>query len=102
MTRTLRVVGDDRSFTITGVERGEWEGMDDACPACGGREFDHVATAGGHYGVRDGTAVLRSDFWDADRAVRTRCRDCGTVLHKHPAFDLLFGPDADGGAGFDP
>ena len=95
MTRRLQVVGDDRSFTITGVDSDEWEGMRDPCPTCGSRGFEHVSARGGYYGVRDGIVVLRSDVWDADRAIRTRCRACGTVLHKHPAFDLLFdhGPD---------
>jgi hypothetical protein len=95
MERSLRVVADGQSFVITGVDRNEWEELTDACPACGGREFDHLSTSGGHYGVQNGTAVLRSDLWDADRSLFTRCRECGEILHKHPAFDLLFGPDAD-------
>ena len=98
MKRTLRVVSEDRSFTIAGVETDEWEGMSDPCPTCGGRGFEHVSAGGGYYGVRDGTVVLRSDCWDADRALRTRCRVCGTMLHKHPAFDLLFDLDAMEGA----
>jgi len=98
MERALRVDDGDRSFTISGVDRDDWDGLADPCPACGGREFDHVATAGGRYGVRDGAVVSRSDFWDAERALWTRCRGCERILYKHPAADLLFDPGEDGGA----
>lgn len=99
MERNLRVVADSQSFVITGVVREGWDGLTDACPACGGREFEHVSTAGGRYGMRDGIAVLRSELWDADRPLFTRCRECGETLYKHPAFELLFGPDSGGVAG---
>lgn len=95
MERSIRVVVDGQSFVITGLDRDEWDGLNDACPDCGGREFEHLSTAGGRYGVQEGTVVLRSELWDADRPLFTRCRECGEVLYKHPAFDLVFGPDAD-------
>lgn len=96
MERTLRVVDGDRSFAITGIERDDWDSLRDPCPDCGAREFEHVSTSGGRYGVREESVVLRSDLWDAERSLFARCRACGTVLYKHPAFALRFGPDADG------
>ena len=99
MERRLRVVADGLSVVITGIAREGWDGLTDACPACGGREFEHVSTAGGRYELQNGTAVLRSELWDADRSLFARCRECGEILYKHPAFELVFGPDADRVAG---
>jgi len=64
--------------------------MNDPCPECGGLEFNHFSVSGGHYGARDSAVVMRSDFWDADQSLFTRCRECREILYKHPAFDLLF------------
>jgi len=36
---------------------------------------------------------MRSDFWDAEQSLFTRCRECREILYKHPAFDLLFPSD---------
>ncbi|MFA1610765.1 hypothetical protein [Halobellus rubicundus] len=101
MERRLRVVAGGRSVTITGVERGEWDRLSDPCPDCGGREFAHVGTAGARYGVRNGGVVRRADIWDAERPLFTRCRACGAVLYKHPAFVLRFDPRADGVVGLE-
>lgn len=99
MEWTLRVDDGDRSFAITGLARDDWDGLDDPCPACGAREFDHLSTTGGHYGVRDEAVVSKSDFWDAERALLTRCRGCERTLYRHPAAELLFGPERGGPAG---
>ena len=80
--------GDEHELTC--VERDDWSSLSDPCPECGGQEFNHISTSGGHYGSRDGPVVLRSDFWGAEKPLFTRCRDCRAVLYKHPAFDLLF------------
>ncbi|GAA0291096.1 hypothetical protein GCM10009066_02010 [Halarchaeum salinum] len=80
--------GDEHEITC--VERDDWSSLSDPCPECGGQEFNHISTSGGHYSSRDEAVVLRSDFWDAEKAQFTRCRDCRAVLYKHSAFDLLF------------
>ena len=94
MRYSVRVIDEEgNEQTISGVRREDWEDLTDPCPECGGREFDHLSTSGGHYGAHDSTVVLRADFWDADHPLLTRCRDCRETLYKHPAFDLLFEPD---------
>jgi len=91
MDISMQVIGDDGTeHELSGVKRDDWGGMDDPCPECGGEEFNHISTSGGHYGPRETAVVMRSDFWDAEQPLFTRCRDCRTVLYKHPAFDLLF------------
>lgn len=86
--RILDANGNERE--LSGVKRDDWEGMNDSCPECGGREFNHVLTSGGHYGLRDGAVVMRSDFWDIDQSLFTQCRDCREILYKHPAYELIF------------
>ena len=51
------------------------------------------SVSGGHYGSRDSTVVMRSDFWDAEQSLFTRCREYREILYKHPAFELLFPSD---------
>ncbi|MFD1600463.1 hypothetical protein [Halobellus rarus] len=96
MELSIRVIDENgNEQTISGVKRENWENMTDSCPECGGREFNHFSTSGGHYGTNDSAVVLRSDFWDAERPLFTRCRDCREILYKHPAFDLLVNSDED-------
>jgi len=91
MEISMRVVDEDeKEQIISGVSREDWESITDPCPECGGYEFNHVTTSGGHYGSSDSAVILRSDFWDVDRSLFTRCRNCREILYKHPAFDLLF------------
>lgn len=91
MKLSMRVIDEDgNEQTISAVKREDWENMTDPCPECGGCEFNHFSTSGEHYGSRDSAVVMRSDFWDAERSLFTRCRDCREILYKHPAFDLLF------------
>ncbi|MFB6252683.1 MAG: hypothetical protein ABEI27_13550 [Halobellus sp.] len=90
MKRTVRVETADGEFTITAVRREDWSDMREPSPACGGREFDHVSTTGGHYGQRSTVVVLRAHTCDAEQAFLTRCRGCGVVLDRHAAVDLLF------------
>ncbi|WP_049985388.1 hypothetical protein [Halobellus rufus] len=95
MERSFRVRTDGRSFTITAVDRDDWTDMRDPCPECASRAFDHVSTSGGRYELRAGAVVRRTDRWNADRSLHTSCRNCGAVLDKHPAYDLLFDRDGD-------
>lgn len=89
--RVIRQNGTEHR--IVGINRNDWQGLDDPCPNCGHHEFDHFTVSGGHYGPR-GTAIIeRTDFWDSKRRLFTRCRKCGEILYKHPAFDLLFDYD---------
>ncbi|WP_139231265.1 hypothetical protein [Halostagnicola kamekurae] len=101
MSRSLRVIDEDGiEQEINGIKRDDWKNLNDPCPNCGGCEFNHLSTSGGHYGKRDTAIVMRSDFWNVDQPLFTRCRDCREILYKHPAFDLLFEAD-DGNLGFD-
>ncbi|SDY20076.1 hypothetical protein [Halobellus clavatus] len=95
MERTFRVETGDGSFPITAIRRADWRDLREPCPVCGGGDFDHVSTSGGHYGQRGTAVVLRADRWAAERSLLTRCRACGTVLDKHAAIDLLFEFDRD-------
>lgn len=63
--------------------------MGDPCPECWGMEFDHVRYEGGHYGQHQGTVVERADYWDQQGSLYTACKDCGEVLYKSPAYDVL-------------
>ena len=101
MARRLRVLDEAGGESIIeGVERGDWEGLADPCPVCGARSFRHVEARGGRYEHSGGQTRLRSDYWDAKRVLSTACLNCGTVLSKHPAVDLLFerSPTSDAGA----
>lgn len=94
MRLSIRVIDqEENEQTISGVKRDDWESMNDPCPECGGLEFNHFSVSGGHYGSRDSAVVMRSDFWDAEQSLFTRCRECREILYKHPVFDLLFPSD---------
>lgn len=93
MQTTFTLVGSDIREQISGIKRDDWHDMSDPCPECGGREFNHLSTTGGHYGSQDTAIVMRSDFWGVEQRLFTCCRDCHEILHKHPAFDLLFNLD---------
>lgn len=95
MEETIRVIRDDTAQEIVGVKRDDWNGLADPCPECGHTEFNHFKSAGGHYGPYQGAVVERTDFWDANRSLYTRCRECGEILYKHPAFDLLYPVDGE-------
>jgi len=82
--------GDGNEQTIFGVKREDWDDMNDPCPECGGIKFNHFSVSGGHYGTCGSAVVMRSDFWDADQSLFTRCHECCEILYKHPAFDLIF------------
>lgn len=83
------VLSDGETLQIESVRRDDWHGLSDPCPECGGTEFDHMLFEGGHYGSRGGAVTLRADYWAQKGSLSTTCKDCGTVLYKHPAFDLL-------------
>jgi len=91
--------GDEHELTC--VDRDDWDSLSDPCPECGGQGFTHISTSGGRYGPQDETVVMRSDFWDVERPLFTRCRDCREVVYRHPAFDLLFEIDLDDGVAAD-
>lgn len=82
-------LSDGGSFEIEAVRRNDWEGLSDACPECNSTEFDHIRFEGGRYGHRDDVPILRADYWDQKGSLYTACKECDTVLYKHPAFDLL-------------
>lgn len=67
----------------------DWDDMNDPCPVCGGRDFDHVQYRGGHYGRYRETIVERTDYWYQQGGLYTSCKNCGEVLFKNPAFDIL-------------
>ena len=94
--------GDERTAEL--VTRDDWETMNDPCPECGEQEFVHYQTGGGRFGEFGGVIIERSDYGHATRALLTRCRECGAVLFKHPAFDLLFETEdtGDGAAAITP
>lgn len=92
----IRVIHDSGvEHRIEGIARDDWHGLGDPCPECGHREFDHFQTSGGHYGPYQSTVIERTDFWDANQPLFTRCRGCKEILYKHPAFDLLYPIDGD-------
>lgn len=87
----VRIILDDGTeHSIVGISREDWSGLGDPCPECGHREFNHFTSAGGLYGPYQGAVVERSDFWDANRPLFTRCRSCREILYQHPAFELLY------------
>lgn len=83
------MLSDGGSFQIEAVRRDDWEGLGDTCPECSATEFDHVRFEGGRYGSTDDAVVLRTDYWNQKGGLFTACKECDTVLYKHPAFDLL-------------
>lgn len=96
MEVTIRVIRDDETeHRIGGVKRDDWHGLGDPCPECGHDGFDHFESNGGHYGPHQGAVVERTDYWDANRRLFSRCRGCGEVLYKHPAFELLYPLDGE-------
>ncbi len=80
---------DGEPIRVESVRRDDWGGMSDPCPECDGTEFDHVQYEGGHYGHENDSVVMRTDYWGQKGGIYTACKRCGTVLHKHPAYDLL-------------
>lgn len=79
---------------LTEVQHPDWESLTEPCPECGGCEFRHFSSEGGHYASQNGTVIMRTEYWDADRTLLTQCRSCDEILYKHPAFDLLYETDA--------
>ena len=82
-----RSEGDN--LNIESVLRTDWDGLNEPCPVCGGKEFDHTRYESGHYGIEEDAVVLRTDYWGRKGSMYTECKDCGEVLYKHPAYDLL-------------
>ena len=80
---------DEDPIRIEAVSRDDWAGLTDPCPECHGTEFDRVWYEGGHYGHEGEAVVLRTDYWDQKGEIYTACKECGVVLYKHPAYDLL-------------
>ncbi|WP_336000175.1 hypothetical protein [Halorientalis halophila] len=95
------VITDDtgKKQQITGIRHPDWESMEQECPECGGRDYRHFATDGGRYGLHQETIIMRNDYWDANRPLLTQCLSCDEILHKHPAFDLLYKTDSDDSLG---
>jgi hypothetical protein len=77
--------------TILGeyILREDWDSMSDPCPICGGGDFSHVQYRGGHYSQSQGTIVERNDYWYQQGGLYTSCKNCGEILFKSPAFDIL-------------
>ena len=71
------------------IDHEEWDGMEDPCPECDSTEFDHIRYEGGHYGQYHGTVIERTDYCDQKGSLYTACYDCGEVLCKSPAYDVL-------------
>lgn len=86
---------DGTEHSIEGITRSDWHGLGDPCPECNHQEFDHFNATGGHYGPYQGAVIERTDFWDANQPLFTRCRGCDEILYKHPAFDLLYPLEGD-------
>ncbi|MEF8775633.1 MAG: hypothetical protein V5A43_03910 [Haloarculaceae archaeon] len=98
MDISLRVVGEDGvEREVAGHRRPGWTSMPDPCPGCGARTFRHFQARAGRYGCRNGILQHRSEYWDGQRALLTRCLHCDLVLYKHPAVDLLFDEAGSGG-----
>jgi predicted nucleic acid-binding Zn-ribbon protein len=94
MERTLTVRSADGRKSISGVERDDWTGFGDGCPDCGADRYRRFTASGARVGTRDGTTALHSDYWGSDVLLLATCLDCGSVLHRHPAFELLYRDDA--------
>ena len=93
MKQQIRVIRENGvESRIERIDRDDWDGVDDPCPNCGTREFNHYTASGGHFGQQGTNIVERTDFWNSERKLFTQCRHCDEVLYKHPAFDLLFEP----------
>ena len=91
MERTFRVLDDEGGeVVISGRRHPDWEGIPAPCPTCGATRLRHVQARGGRYEMGATGATRRTDYWDARRGLFTQCLACETVLHKHPATDLLF------------
>lgn len=84
-------LSENEELEIEYVENSEWDGLSDPCPECEGEEFNHIEYNGGHYGQYQGTVVERTDYWDQKGSLYTECLDCGEVLFKNPAYDVLRG-----------
>lgn len=82
-------LSDEEVLEVEQVERSDWDGLTDSCPECHGTEFDHVRYEGGHYGQYQETVIQRTDYWDQQGSLYTACKDCGEVLYKSPAYDIL-------------
>jgi len=96
MELRIRVIYEDGTeHSICGISRDDWSGLGDPCPECGHQEFNHFKSAGGHYGPYQSAVIERTDFWDANRPLFTRCRDCREILYQHPAFALLYPLEGD-------
>jgi hypothetical protein len=82
-------LSEDKEIEIGYIENPDWEGLSDPCPECEGAEFNHIEYSGGHYGLYQGAVIERTDYWDQKGSLYTECLDCGEILYKNPAFDLL-------------
>jgi len=80
---------DGDVLTIEGICRDGWEGMNEPCPNCGSTEFEHIEFEGGAYGQSEDAVILRTDYWNQKGSLYTECRECGFVLYKHPAYDVI-------------
>lgn len=94
MERTLTVLSADGRESISGVERDDWAGFREGCPDCGADRYRRFAASGDRIGVREGTIDRRGDYWGSDVLLLATCLDCGSVLHRHPAFELLYGRES--------
>jgi hypothetical protein len=89
MTQFTVESADGDTTEIESVSRDDWDGLNSPCPVCGGTEFHHTKYESGHYGHEGEAVILRKDYWDQRGPIRTKCRDCGEVLHKDAVYDLL-------------
>ena len=80
---------DGEPIRVESVRRDDWSGISDPCPECYGTEFNHVRYEGGHYGLENDSIIMRTDYWDQKDGIYTACKQCDTVLNKHPAYDLI-------------
>jgi len=80
---------DGTVMQIEKVIRKDWNDMTEACPVCGGTEFNHIQFEGGLYQQRGETIIQQKDYWNKKGTLYTECKNCDEVLFKHPAYDLL-------------
>jgi len=67
------------------IERDDWNNLNEPCPECDNNQFECVEYSTTIY--HDGKSV--NDRWDKAGTLRIKCQFCQTILHRHPAYDIL-------------
>jgi hypothetical protein len=90
METTLSVkLPSGEKIDAKGISHENWDSMQEPCPDCGGEEFSQMDYGAGRYGIKNGTPILRNDYWDRNGTLRVKCLKCNTILFQHPAYALL-------------